>query len=54
MSAAPTGTPSGHPQQGGEEDEDVTFIDELPEYLKCAICLCVLKEPYQVRERARE
>lgn len=27
--------------------EDV-FVDDLPEYLKCPICLCCLSNPYQV------
>ena len=33
----------------GEKDqyEDV-FVDNLPEYLRCPICLCCLKNPYQV------
>lgn len=33
-----------------KDDEDVDedlFTDELPDYLKCPICLCLLKFPYQ-------
>ena len=33
-------------QIGNEEPEDI-FVDEIPDYLKCAICLCCLKNPYQ-------
>lgn len=31
-----------------DDEPEHMFIDEVPDYLKCAICLCVLKNPYQV------
>lgn len=31
-----------------DEEPETMFIDEVPDYLKCSICLCVLKNPYQV------
>ena len=33
-------------QDPGEIDEDL-FVDVLPDYLKCPICLCCLQAPYQ-------
>ena len=30
----------------GDDVEDI-FVDELPDYLKCPICLCCLSNPYQ-------
>ncbi len=30
-----------------DQYEDV-FVDDLPEYLRCPICLCCLRNPYQV------
>lgn len=30
-----------------EVSEDI-FVDNLPEYLRCPICLCCLTNPYQV------
>ena len=51
-SSAPSTPGSAHPpvpppSLGDDEPEDM-FIDEVHEYLKCSICLCVLKNPYQV------
>ena len=37
--------PSGRQR---DQYEDV-FVDPLPDYLKCPICLCCLSNPYQVR-----
>jgi hypothetical protein len=31
----------------GDQSED-RFVDPLPDYLKCPICLCCLNNPYQV------
>ena len=31
----------------GEDDVDNLFVEELPDYLKCPICLCCLNNPYQ-------
>ncbi len=30
-----------------DEDLDHLFVDELPDYLRCSICLCCLSNPYQ-------
>ena len=57
MSGSESSTPAGSgpahppPSLGDDEPEDM-FIDEVHEYLKCAICLCVLKNPYQVSRPA--
>lgn len=42
-------TSVGSFQSGRQRDqyEDV-FVDSLPDYLKCPICLCCLSNPYQV------
>ncbi len=31
----------------GDKTDNI-FLDPLPEYLKCPICLCCLDNPYQV------
>ena len=31
----------------GEDDAENLFVEELPDYLKCPICLCCLNNPYQ-------
>ena len=48
-SSAPStpGSVLAPPSLGDDEPEEM-FIDEVQEYLKCSICLCVLKNPYQV------
>ena len=33
--------------QEGEDIDEELFIDALPDYLKCPICLCCLQSPYQ-------
>lgn len=45
-----TGSPTSTPGSDATADDepDDMFIDEVHEYLKCAICLCVLKNPFQV------
>ena len=30
-----------------QEDLDTLFVEELPHYLRCSICLCCLNNPYQ-------
>ena len=30
-----------------EDDDNNLFVEELPDYLKCPICLCCLNNPYQ-------
>ncbi len=47
--AASGGAPPSVAPEADDEPEHM-FIDEVPEYLKCAICLSVLKNPYQVME----
>ena len=43
-------SPSG-PAITDDEPEDM-FLDDVPDFLKCAICLCVLKNPFQVHALA--
>ena len=45
--AAAGGAPPSAATATDDEPEHM-FIDEVPDYLKCAICLSVLKNPYQV------
>ena len=50
--AAAGGPPPAAAAETDDEPEHM-FIDEVPDYLKCAICLSVLKNPYQVLENVR-
>ena len=47
MSGAISPPPTPGVELADDEPDDM-FIEEVHDYLKCSICLCVLKNPYQV------
>lgn len=46
--AAAGGPPATSAAAETDDEPDHMFLDEVADYLKCAICLSVLKNPYQV------